>query len=124
MPREQIQALALCGLSLTNYAFFYLTSILLARTLSVRDFDDYNVAVSTTLLLTATATLGLEKYALRCLPTLSHAKDWSQSRGFLLFSQRLIVASSVALVVSLGIALEGTLALRGNDYHAAIVIVA
>ncbi|MDP6466924.1 MAG: oligosaccharide flippase family protein [Pirellulaceae bacterium] len=123
MLREQLQALALCGLSLTNYALFYLTSILLARTLSIRDFDDYNVAVSTVLILAAIATLGLEKYALRCLPTLSHAKDWSQSQGFLLFSQRLIVASSVVLVVLLGVALEGTLALRGKDYHVAIVIV-
>jgi hypothetical protein len=50
-----------------NYALLYVTSILLARTLSVPDFDDYNVAVSSVLVLTSLATLGLEKYALRCL---------------------------------------------------------
>jgi hypothetical protein len=40
-----------------NYALLYVTSILLARTLSVPDFDDYNVAVSSVLVLTSLATL-------------------------------------------------------------------
>ncbi len=124
MQREQFQALVLCGLSLANFLLFYLTSILLARTLSIREFDDYNVAVSTVLLLAAIATLGLEKYALRSLPTLRYAKDWSRSRGFLLFSQRLILTLCVVLLIFLGIALEGILAWRGSDYHIAIVIAA
>jgi len=124
MERDNVQALAMCGLSITNYGLFYGTSILLARTLSVRDFDDYNVAVSTVLILVAVATLGLEKYALRCLPALRHAEDWPHARGFMMFARRAILAWSIALVVLLGIALEGTLALRGRDYHLAIVVVA
>jgi O-antigen/teichoic acid export membrane protein len=124
MPSEHLRALALCGLSLANYGLFYVISILLARSLSIRDFDDYNVAVSSVLVLTALATLGLEKYALRCLPALQQQEDWSQSRGFLQFSQRRILIWSCALVVLLGVSLEGTLALRGKDYHLAIVIVA
>lgn len=43
MPRENVHALTLSGLSLIDYVLFYATNILLARTLSVRDFDDYAV---------------------------------------------------------------------------------
>lgn len=124
MSRDNLQALALCGLSLANYALFYVTSILLARTLSVRDFDDYNVAVSTVLVLVAIATLGLEKYALRCLPALDHDRNWSEARGFLRFSGGTIFVCSLALSLFLGVTLEVTLAIRGKDYHVAIVIVA
>jgi O-antigen/teichoic acid export membrane protein len=124
LGHENVQALVLCGLSLANYALFYLTSILLARTLSVREFDDYHVGIATVLVLAAFATFGLEKYALRCLPALGHAQNWPQSRGYLLFSSRFVLVSSIALVVILGVTLEGTLALSEQDYHVAIVIVA
>jgi len=79
MKQQRKQALVLCGFSLANYALLYVTSILLARTLSVPDFDDYNVAVSSVLVMTALATLGLEKYALRCLPPWRSHEDWSRS---------------------------------------------
>ena len=63
------------------------------RTLSVADFDDYNVAVSSVLVLTSLATLGLEKYALRCLPAWHNHQDWARSSGFLQFSRRLILVT-------------------------------
>ena len=119
-----MQALVLCGFSVANYALLYVTSILLARTLSVADFDDYNVAVSSVLVLTSLATLGLEKYALRCLPAWHNHQDWSRSSGFLQFSRRLILVTSLVLVVLFCVTLELTLTLRGKPYHVAIVILA
>ena len=124
MQHQGAQALVLCGFSVANYLLLYVTSILLARTLSVPDFDDYNVAVATVLVLTAFATLGLEKYALRCLPPWHNHADWGRSRGFLLFSRQVIVFTSVALLILFCLTLEGTLSLRGKPYHVAIVIVA
>lgn len=108
-----MQALVLCGFSVANYALLYVTSILLARTLSVADFDDYNVAVSSVLVLTSLATLGLEKYALRCLPAWHNHQDWARSSGFLQFSRRLILVTGLVLVVLFCVTLELTLTLRG-----------
>ena len=119
-----MQALVLCGFSVANYVLLYVTSILLARTLSVADFDDYNVAVSSVLVLTSLATLGLEKYALRCLPAWHNHQDWARSSGFLQFSRRLILVTSLVLVVLFCVTLELTLTLRGKPYHVAIVILA
>lgn len=124
LQQQRLQALILCVFSVANYGLLYVTAILLARTLSVPDFDDYNVAVSSVLVLTALATLGLEKYALRCLPAWHNHQDWARSRGFLLFSRNLILITSLALVVLFCTTLELTLTLRGKPYHVAIVIVA
>ncbi|HSB59306.1 MAG TPA: hypothetical protein VLD66_06850 [Methyloceanibacter sp.] len=107
----------LCGFSVANYALLYVTSILLARTLSVPDFDDYNVAVSSVLVLTSLATLGLEKYALRCLPAWQNHQDWARSRGFLLFARKLILFTSVVLVILFCLTLELALSMRGKPYH-------
>jgi hypothetical protein len=76
------------------------------------------------LVLTSLATLGLEKYALRCLPAWHNHQDWARSRGFLQFSRRLILVTSLVLVVLFCVTLELTLTLRGKPYHVAIVIVA
>ena len=109
-----MQALVLCGFSVANYLLLYVTSILLARTLNVGDFDDYNVAVSSVLVLTSLATLGLEKYALRCLPAWPNHQDWARSSGFLQFSRRLILVTSLVLVVLFCVTLELTPTLRGK----------
>jgi O-antigen/teichoic acid export membrane protein len=124
MQQQRKQALILCGFSLANYALLYATSILLARTLTVSDFDDYNVAVSSVLVMTALATLGFEKYALRCLPPWRTHEDWSRSRGFLEFSWQLILVTSAALVIVFCVTLELMLALRWLSQHITIVIVA
>jgi len=124
LQQERAHALVLCGFSVANYALLYVTSILLARTLSVPDFDDYNVAVSSVLVLTSLATLGLEKYALRCLPAWQNHQDWARSKGFVLFARKLILFTSVVLVILFCLTLELTLSLRGKPYHLAIVIVA
>jgi len=52
-------------LALANYALMYAANILLARSLTVDDFDDYSVALSIVTMLSTLATLGLEKYVLR-----------------------------------------------------------
>jgi O-antigen/teichoic acid export membrane protein len=124
MQQQRKQALILCGFSLANYALLYATSILLARTLTVSDFDDYNVAVSSVLVMTALATLGFEKYALRCLPPWRTHEDWSRSRGFLEFSWQLILVTSAALVIVFCVTLELMLALRWLSQHITIVIAA
>jgi O-antigen/teichoic acid export membrane protein len=124
LQQQRAHALVLCGFSVANYALLYVTSILLARTLSVPDFDDYNVAVSSVLVLTSLATLGLEKYALRCLPAWQNHQDWARSKGFVLFARKLILFTSVVLVILFCLTLELTLSLRGKPYHLAIVIVA
>ena len=111
-------------LALGNYLLFYAANILLARSLSIEDFDDYSVAVSITTTLSTIATLGLEKYALRCLPILIDRKSWSLIHGFWRYATRLISLLSFLLFTLLGSVLETSLALIGADYHVSIVIVA
>ena len=119
----RLRALTLFGFSLGNYFLFYAINILLARTLPIGDFDDYNVAISTVLVLSTLATLGLEKFALRCLPAWREQQDWPRSRGFQRFSLRLILAFSLLLVALLGSLWETTWVFRGNGNHWAIWII-
>lgn len=122
MPQEKLKALILCALSFANYGLLYGTSILLARTLDAREFDDYNVAVSSVFMLVSFTTLGLEKFALRCLPAFREKEDWARSQGYLSFSRRMVFWVSFAAFVVLAVGLESTLALQGKDFHLAIVL--
>lgn len=118
------RALSLCALALANFVLFYVTNIALARRLSLGDFDDYSVAVSIVTVLSTVATLGLEKYALRCLPVYRERGDWQHAAGFWRFAFRIIIPFSVALVLLLSISLEVVLASRHADAHLAVIIVA
>jgi len=102
----------------------YAANILLARSLTVDDFDDYSVALSIVTMLSTLATLGLEKYALRAVALFRDRQDWPKFRGFWLFSLRTIAGFSLLLVVLLSIGLEAILAIHHADYHIAIVIYA
>jgi O-antigen/teichoic acid export membrane protein len=100
-------SLVLCVLALVNYLLFYVINITLARNLSVRDFDDFSVALSAITILSTVATLGLDKYALRCIPVYRERGDWTRSLGFWTFSLRTIVLFSLLLAfigLMLGIA--------------------
>ncbi|WP_434132179.1 oligosaccharide flippase family protein [Methylocaldum sp. GT1BB] len=100
-------SLILCVLALVNYLLFYVINITLARNLSVRDFDDFSVALSAITILSTVATLGLDKYALRCIPVYRERGDWTRSLGFWTFSLRTIVLFSLLLAfigLMLGIA--------------------
>lgn len=118
------RALLLFLFTLGNYALMYLANILLARSLTVHDFDDYSVALSMVTLLSTLATLGLEKYALRAIALFRDRQDWGKFRGFWLFSIRIITGFSLLLIIVLSVALELILAIRHADYHEAIVIYA
>lgn len=110
----------LFGLSLSHYALMYWANIFLARHLAIDAFDDYSVAVSIVTLLSTLATLGLEKYALRLISLYIERENWARLRGFWLFSLRTIMLFSVLLFLGL----ESILAMRGSDFHIAIVIYA
>ena len=57
---NNLRSLLMFMLALTNYALMYVANILLARSLTVDDFDDYSVALSIVTMLSTLATLGLE----------------------------------------------------------------
>ncbi len=119
---HSLRALSLSLLAVGNFFLFYVASIALARKLSVSDFDDYNVALSIVTVLGALSTLGLEKYALRCLPVYQEREDWSHAHGFWRFSLRTIMLVSVGLVLLLTLALSGALTGQPDDSHLAVVV--
>jgi O-antigen/teichoic acid export membrane protein len=119
-----IRSLSLFLFTLGNYALMYLANIVLARSLTVGEFDDYSVALSIVTMLSTLATLGLEKYALRAIALFRERQDWQKFRGFWLFSLRTISGFSLLLFGLLGIVLETILALKQADYHIAIVLFA
>jgi O-antigen/teichoic acid export membrane protein len=98
---NNLRSLLMFMLALTNYALMYVANILLARSLTVDDFDDYSVALSIVTMLSTLATLGLEKYALRAVSLFRDRQDWPKFRGFWLFSLRAISGFSLLLVLSL-----------------------
>ena len=121
---NNFRSLLMFVLALANYGLMYAANILLARSLTVDDFDDYSVALSIVTILSTLATLGLEKYALRAIALFRDRQDWSKFHGFWLFSLRTISGFSLLLVALLSIGLETMLAIHHADYHIAIVIYA
>jgi O-antigen/teichoic acid export membrane protein len=121
---NNFRSLLMFVFALANYALMYAANILLARSLTVDDFDDYSVALSIVTMLSTLATLGLEKYALRAVALFRDRQDWPKFRGFWLFSLRTISGFSLLLVALLTIGLEAILAIHQADYHIAIVIFA
>ena len=121
---NHFRSLMMFVFALANYVLMYAANIVLARSLTVDDFDDYSVAVSIMTMLSTLATLGLEKYALRAIALFRDRHDWSKFRGFWLFSLRTISGISIILVALLGFVLEAILAIHHEDYHIAIVIYA
>ena len=93
--------LTLSVFSLVSYAAFFLVNTVLARNLSIHEFNDYNVGVSILLLLAALTPLGLEKFALKILPALGHNEGYAHSRGFLRFSIATVVLVGLALLLVL-----------------------
>lgn len=109
--------------SLVSYGALYGVNIELARNLSIDDFDDYNVGMSTLLLLAALAPLGLEKLALKFLPSRKERGDWAASRGFLRFSMVTSLLMSLTLAVLFAVLLESTFWMRGAGHHMAIPLI-
>lgn len=94
-PRSDTgKALQLCLLAAVNYLLFYGLGIFLARTLGTVGFGSYNVGVATFTMLASLATLGLEKFSLRVLPSYIEEGNWDYARGFARFSSHTILAVS------------------------------
>ena len=89
-------ALVLCLLAVVNYLLFYGLGIFLARTLGVEGFAKYSVAVAAVTMLASFATLGLEKLALRVIPTYVAQDNWGFASGFARFAVYTIVLVSWA----------------------------
>jgi len=115
--------LVLSVYSVASYAAFFLVNAVLARNLPIEQFNDYNVGVSTLLMLAALTPLGLEKFALKILPALNERESWAHSRGFLRFSMLTVLFVGLVLLVAFDSILESVLVLRGSDYHISIPIV-
>jgi O-antigen/teichoic acid export membrane protein len=94
------KAIQLCVLAGVNYFIFYGLGIFLARTLGMKGFGQYNVAVASLTMLASLATLGLEKFALRTFPTYIEQGRWDYARGFARFSMRTILVVSVAAAIA------------------------
>lgn len=79
----------------------YLLSVFFARSFGIEGFEPYVVASAIFIVMVAVAPLGVDKLALRKLPTLLLAKDWSAAIGFLRFgtSRSLASASVIAVIV-------------------------
>ncbi|WP_139556113.1 lipopolysaccharide biosynthesis protein [Methylotetracoccus oryzae] len=114
--------LGLAGLAVANYLLLYVANIAVARHLNPADFDDYSVALSIVTVLSTVSTLGLEKYALRCLPVYRERGDWSHARGFWRFSLRTTAGVSLGLWAGLSLLLEMVLYSRHADSHVAILL--
>lgn len=96
---QRKQIFSLLAFSIVSFALSYATAIVFARSLGADGYDDYAVAVSFAVILATLAEMGTGKYALRIMPAYADRSDWSAARGYVRFSVRLILATSIALAV-------------------------
>lgn len=97
------RAVKLSTLAIAGQGLFYGLSVLLARRLGVDGFEAYSVAVAAVLLLASVSTLGLEKYALRVLPSFVEHEDWARARGYVHLGRRRTLWASLLLAAALGL---------------------
>lgn len=97
------RAAKLATLALTGQGVAYLLSIVLARRLEVEGFEAYVVASAAFTMMIMFAPRGIDKYALRLLPTLFERGDWGYARGFLRFGLREIFWTSVIVATAVGL---------------------
>lgn len=91
------RATRLAILAVAGQSVAYILTIVLARQLTVDGFESYAVASAAFTLMVMYTPRGLEKYALRLLPALFEREDWARARGYLHFSLRKIVTTSLLL---------------------------
>ena len=116
-------ALFLCGLSLVSYLLIYTTNMVLARHLPIGGFDDYSVAVAMVAILCTLTTLGLEKYALRCLPVFRERSDVGREHGYWRFSLAAIAVVSLAAALLVTGGLESALVTLHAEHHLTIIVI-
>jgi len=79
LTRSGSRPFVLSLLTLANQFLFYGVNLVLARSLAPREFDSYCVVISTVLLLSTIATLGLDK---SCQVSQPHNNDRDCSIAF------------------------------------------
>lgn len=87
------------GFAAAGQSVAYVLAIVLARHLGVTGFEAYVVASAIFILLVAVAPGGLDKFAIRLVPTLLVQQDFARLRGFLRFGVRRTLALSFAVLV-------------------------
>jgi O-antigen/teichoic acid export membrane protein len=97
------RAAQLATLAIAGQGLFYLLTVVLARRLGVDGFEAYSVAVAAVVLLASFATWGLEKYAMRVLPSLFERGDWARARGYVRFGLRRTLWTSLLVATVLGV---------------------
>ena len=97
------RAAQLSTLAIAGQGLFYGLSVLLARRLGVNGFEAYSVAIAAVLLLASLSTLGLEKYALRVVPSYVEHGDWARAMGYVRFGLRRTLWASLLLAAALGL---------------------
>ena len=120
--KDNRMAMALCGLSLANYVLVFLVNLVLARNLTFVAFEDYNVGISSLMILSVLASLGLDKFAHKCLPAYRERSDWGRSHGFMGFATRLTAVVGILLALIFDTSLEALLISQDSRPHVAILV--
>ncbi len=97
------RAAQLSTLAIAGQGLFYLLTVVLARRLGVDGFEAYSVAVAAVVQLASLATWGLEKYAMRILPSLFERGDWARASGYVRFGLRRTLWTSLLAATALGV---------------------
>ncbi|MGI9536003.1 MAG: lipopolysaccharide biosynthesis protein [Desulfocapsaceae bacterium] len=80
------RAARLAILAIVGQGLVYLLSVILARQLGIDGFESYAVASAAFTLMVVVSPRGIEKYALRLIPSLYEREDWGAAKGFLKYS--------------------------------------
>jgi hypothetical protein len=87
-------------LAIGGQSVAYLFAVVVARALGVEGFEAYVVASAAFILMVTFAPRGFDKQALGLLPALLDRADWGRARGYLAFSIRRILWTSLFVGVA------------------------
>ena len=101
-----IANLGLVLLILFSYVANYVTNIVLARALGGDEFGEYSMVVYVVQILATISLLGLDYALVKFIPLYIYKGDWANAAGFLRYSIRFLLKSSVA-VFTFGVIIAG-----------------
>lgn len=106
MPSDSVErdgrASHLVGVAMIGQAIGYMLSVLLARRLSLNEFEAYVVASAAFILGATFAARGAEKYTLLRLPAMLQQNALGLARGFLSFGARRTLLTAISFAFLLG----------------------
>ncbi len=97
-----VVSVMLIAMNVIGIFLAYLSSILLARNLSLVDFERYIGAVATLGLMASLSEAGFGKYALRAIPNFLATERWSLVRGYVRFA----IAGTLVMSLTVGFAVS------------------